>query len=646
MARAWILQCNPDRYDIEGALESLDLIRWRVPQRTSEIMPGDPVLLWRSGAEAGIVGVGRVVKPPHEAPAAAEEQPFDRGDGQEVTTRATVQVAPVDFVDKASVAAIPQMEGHQILTAPMGTVFPVDDEQWAALRHRVPDPPEVEGTSPSWPAVFAWEQRTKSMNPLPGGIDAYQQVLTDILSHVAIAQPPRDELDEWVSERFEVTSRRGVLVVGFLGRAGLLRLEPARVRVTPDGQRWLTEGDPAFLLALVHSRVRYVGEMLAALESPQSADALLQHANERYGMRWATGGQITRRRQLLRGVGAIELDDEGRIARTALGDAVVHQLDIAAPQPPPTPPPAETPRPLGPEQPARTSTPQQPQPASDVQPSADRVVAALHATAHASKDPDAFEQAVRDAFAFLGFDAVWYGGAGHTDVLLTAPLGADQYRVVVDAKTTAHEAVGDQQIDWVTIDEHQARYEADHAVVVAPAFKGARVASRAQANRSVALVDVPTLTEVVRQHAVAPLGLEAYRALFDPSIGVDDVIEDGETLRRQLVLATEVVRQITALEGAEGAITDSDLYWNLEQFAEQFDGERAERQEIGAICDTLARPPLSLLRRVDAGYSSLGSASTQARRLRLLADLIEQDAPETDPEMLEDRGNPPSNGLG
>lgn len=631
MAHAWILQCNPDRYDIEGALKHLEVIRWRVPQRTSEIMPDDPVVLWRSGEQAGIVGVGRVIEPPKEVEVAAEEQPFDRGDGHEVTTRATVRVAPAPFIDKATVAAVPEMERHQILTAPMGTVFPLDEDQWSALRPHLPAPPEAQSTSRAWPAAFAWEQRTKSMTPLPGGIDAYQQVLADILNHVDTAQPARDELDEWVASHFEVTPRRAALVVGFLGRAGLLRLEPARVQVTPDGQRWFTDRDPAFLLALVHGRVRYVGEMLSALDMPQSPDALLRHANAVYEMRWATGGQISRRRQLLGGVGAIELDDEGRIARTAFGESVLEQLDIAAPQAPTEPRSVEPPgsfEPDGSQQPAPSSPASQPEP--DLPSAADRVVAALQDTAHASHDPDAFERAVRDAFDFLGFDAVWYGGAGRTDVLLTAPLGVQQYRVVVDAKTTTHEAVGDQQIDWVTIDEHKDRYDADHAAVVAPAFRGSRVATRAQTSRSVALIDVAALAEVVRQHEVAPLDLEAYRALFDPSVGVDDVVEEGETLRRRLILATEVLRQITALEGDEGTIAASDLYWNLDEFAEQFDGERAEREEISAICDTLARPPLSLLRIVEGGYGSLGDSMTQVRRLRLLADLIERGVPETD----------------
>jgi hypothetical protein len=149
--------------------------------------------------------------------------------------------------------------------------------------------------------------------------------------------------------------------------------------------------------------------------------------------------------------------------------------------------------------------------------------------AHDSANPTAFEHAARDAFAFLGFDAVWHGGAGRTDVLLTAPLGSqEQYRVVVDTKSTSNEAVQDQQIDWVTIDEHQDRYEADHACIVAPAFRGGRLVERARSTRSVALLDVGTLSDILRQHEVAPLDLASYRALFDPAQGSDEVIDQGE----------------------------------------------------------------------------------------------------------------------
>jgi hypothetical protein len=632
VTRAWIFQGNPERYDLDGALGELDTIRWRVPQYTSDILPGDAVVLWRSGDDAGIVGVGRVIEPPREVDMATEELRFDRGDAGDPTTRAMLRVVPCAFVGKATVASLPEMSGHQIVTAPMGTVFPLDDHQWSALRKYLPEPPaSLESAPDAWPAAFSWDQRTKSMNPLPGGIDAYMDVLTEIIGNVEATQPARDELQEWLAARYEVSARRAVLVVGFLGRAGLLRLDSSRVHLTPDGERWLRERDPAFLLALVHGRVRYVGELLAHLDQPRNPEELLRHANDFYGMRWTTGGQIARRRQLLGGLRAVELNDEGRLRRTGFGDAVLARLDVAPPQSSSASEPSDD---GDTEQPPTTAsasveTAATPQHQSPDDLSAEKIVQRLHDTAHSSTDPDAFERAARDAFAFLGFDAVWHGGAGRTDVLLTAPLGARRYRVVVDTKTTAREAVGDQQIDWVTIDEHQERYDADYASILAPAFRGDRVTERARMNRAVALLDVALLSDVVRQHEVAPLDLETYRALFDPAKGVEEVIDQGEALRRQLVLAAEILRQVAHLEGDEGAVSAGDLYWNLDAFAEQVDGQRAEREEVEAVCDALARPPLSLLRRVGEGYGSLGAASTQSRRLRVLAALAEEGVPET-----------------
>ena len=64
MARAWIFQANPSIYDIDGALAEVSEIWWRVPQYTGEVHVGDAIVLWRSGAQAGIVGVGRVVVEP------------------------------------------------------------------------------------------------------------------------------------------------------------------------------------------------------------------------------------------------------------------------------------------------------------------------------------------------------------------------------------------------------------------------------------------------------------------------------------------------------------------------------------------------------------------------------------------------------
>jgi hypothetical protein len=616
--RAWIFQANPDLYDIDRALESIDTIKWRVPQYTAEIRAGDVAALWRSGAEAGVIGVARVMGSPTQSAKDEQEDSFAlAADSRDVTTRVELRVGAAQYVSKEEIADIPDMRGHQILVAPMGTVFPLSDAQWEALARVLPDPPDTqEPVGDVLPTVFAWEQRTKSIHPLPGGVDNYAEVIREVLAHVADTEPRREELKKWVASRYEVSDARSSHTVNFLGRISLLRDEGARVRVTGEGAHWLRSGDDAFLLMLIHGRVRFVGEMLATLVEPRSQDDLLEIANDQYAMGWSTPAQVSRRSYMLRGLRAAELTDDGRLVITDAGRSVLERLPgvveptsfVVAEEP------VEEP-----DLPAEPAVVER-MPTAD---ETSELTRTLEETAHAAQSPDDFEIAVRDAFDFLGFDATWHGGAGKTDVLLSAELGpGERYRVIVDTKATSHAAVADQQIDWETLDEHRDRYQADYVAVVAPSFQGERVRSRARSRgRAVALIDVPTLTQVLRQHVAAPLGLDAYRSLFDVDRGPDEVVEAGEELRRQFTLCVRILGLVHALEPDEDAVEPVDLYWNLRDFEDQFG--RATRDEIADTLDVLCQPPLALLRRSGEGFKTLGATDTVVRRLRLLADLIE-----------------------
>jgi len=97
---------------------------------------------------------------------------------------------------------------------------------------------------------------------------------------------------------------------------------------------------------------------------------------------------------------------------------------------------------------------------------------------HATSDPAAFERVVAEAFSQLGFASRWVGGAGRTDVEIVADLGPGEgYRVIIDCKTTTHEAVSDAQIDWVTLVEHRRHHQADYVAVVGCMFSSSRVVS-------------------------------------------------------------------------------------------------------------------------------------------------------------------------
>lgn len=586
-------------------------------------MPGDSVVIWRSGPSAGIVGVARVAESPRESTSSPSEQQFATSEESDATTRVKLRVRPVPFVSKDTLASHAEFSTHQIIKAPMGTVFPLEELEWLALQQLVPavpaDAPEPDG----WPTRFSWEQRTKSMTPMPGGVEHYFATIEAILRCIVDERLGREKLDAWVQQRFDVSKQRSAIVVRYLARAGLLSLSTSSSQLTPAGERWLQQRDDEFLFALVHGRIRFVGEFLAFLDAPKTTEEVLQYANQHYGMNWTTSAQITRRRQFLASLRYLEADDSGGMRRTDAGTAALSGVQVAPQLDLPIGGPDSTtePKPIGLPVPALRTEPRE-------NGTAEVLIARLKETAHASNDPTAFEEAVRDAFGFLGFEALRLGGSGQTDVLITAHLGDDAYRVVIDAKTTAKEAVGDGQIDWTTIDEHRVKHHADHASIVGPAFRQGRVTERATDGRSVALIDVGRLSDVVRQHAAAPLDLAAYRNLFRTDADADDVVEIGESLRRQFILAAEILRITDDIQRNQGGIEISDYFWNLDAFAEQFDGERASREEIAAVCEMLSHAPLSLLRTDGHRYRSLGSRDTQTSRLRLLADLLEAGAPE------------------
>ncbi|MEA2721491.1 MAG: hypothetical protein QOJ39_3355, partial [Candidatus Eremiobacteraeota bacterium] len=98
----------------------------------------------------------------------------------------------------------------------------------------------------------------------------------------------------------------------------------------------------------------------------------------------------------------------------------------------------------------------------------DAIATRLHATSTAAA-PAAFEEAVCDAFAALGFVATHVGGIGAPDGLLDAPLGPLAYRTVVECKT-AH---ADTTVNAPRLEEparFREAYHAQYAILVGPAF--------------------------------------------------------------------------------------------------------------------------------------------------------------------------------
>ena len=93
------------------------------------------VVLWRAtGKNAGIVAVGTLASEPQSKPAEYQHARFvlhpDEATG--LASQVLVKVAATPFIDKKTIRALDAMVAQQILSAPMGTVFPLSAAQSVA----------------------------------------------------------------------------------------------------------------------------------------------------------------------------------------------------------------------------------------------------------------------------------------------------------------------------------------------------------------------------------------------------------------------------------------------------------------------------------------------------------------------------------
>ena len=72
-------QCNPNYYDVTGAVESLDKITWAVNQYQKQIKKGDKAYIWVSGSDGGIIASGTILCDP-ELRKPNTSDPYTRGE--------------------------------------------------------------------------------------------------------------------------------------------------------------------------------------------------------------------------------------------------------------------------------------------------------------------------------------------------------------------------------------------------------------------------------------------------------------------------------------------------------------------------------------------------------------------------------------
>jgi len=176
--------------------------------------------------------------------------------------------------------------------------------------------------------------------------------------------------------------------------------------------------------------------------------------------------------------------------------------------------------------------------------------------------PTDFEETLKDAFVFLGFEAELIGGSGDTDVLLNANIGQESFKVNVDGKTSKSGKIIDRQIDWISLRDHRKKNSADFIVVVGPSFSVGNLEERAN-EYDVSLLKTEDLIKLIEAHSKFPFTLTELKDLFtgggDRSSQLEDLITQNLSRRNLLEQFKIIIEEIQSLQDRLGYFTFDSL---------------------------------------------------------------------------------------
>ncbi|MEV0470939.1 Lsr2 family DNA-binding protein [Streptomyces prunicolor] len=157
----------------------------------------------------------------------------------------------------------------------------------------------------NWPTVRSWSQRRGAAPWVPGNVDQVLENLISLLGDIR-KDPATDRPFRWPADGSTTTVRAALRS---LGASGLVVTTDhgTSAELTLDAVRFLGTGDARYLIAIIHSHTRLIGEILLLLHDAKTHDELNRLAEERYGLSWTTRDQIRRRTTWLRAAGLLDL---------------------------------------------------------------------------------------------------------------------------------------------------------------------------------------------------------------------------------------------------------------------------------------------------------------------------------------------------
>ena len=133
----WLFQGNPKYYRVLDAIRDFEQMPWLVTRYGKDIAPGDGVLVWVSGKEAGIYAIAKVTEPAHVITKLPDRKYW--ADPNRATGK---QQAIIEFTNKlldkpllkTDLLKDPILKNLLVIRAPNSTNFKITAEQWKRVQ--------------------------------------------------------------------------------------------------------------------------------------------------------------------------------------------------------------------------------------------------------------------------------------------------------------------------------------------------------------------------------------------------------------------------------------------------------------------------------------------------------------------------------
>lgn len=434
--------------------------------------------------------------------------------------------------------------------------------------------------------------------------------------NAAFEKIDREELFAFICEGFSLKRSSVDSMLPFMRASGVL-LEVGRgvFEATPAARAWVNSGDDLNFVRILHANMRFVGEMIRAVDGDVTRNAMYSEARL-FGLnvdkcRWIAS--------FLLATGLIEEPRYGSLRATPRGIALLAELPLAE-----SPPADSGEAQSGTAESERTVTEQL---TSSLRENLDRLSREPHAGGLGSGK--ALEIAICDLFRGLGFEARIISGSGDTDVIVRW-LGADGSKLtaIVEAKARSSGTVTHNDVSDLGIETHKGSHRANYVAIVGPAFNGDTIKNMA-GQKNWILLEAERLSAIAE--ASSTLGLRPCEVgiMFQAPNGLTDLEDLIAARKRELDVMSFLVVKLVEESGESGeAISARDI---------SRDGRRTELlpsvDEVVTAITTFSRLQVEALRQVDEAddpkFSTYvpGDISAAAAQLRALASAIERGAP-------------------